>query len=171
MSIRTSSRNPLRHLRGLLHRHESGEAELGDDPDGKLGRRPRRRHPPPAAALLLHIIGEYFLPIRFQLMAPPGTKIEELKKVQSHVMRSASAATSSASSALTAVVGGDTAGSARRSRNWANDPTAAALAPEMAAEAYGLEILRRDVEDAAHNTTRFVILSRDPLRPPTTADR
>ena len=64
---------------------------------------------------------------------------------------------------LQAIVGADTAGSARIVAQ-GNDPTAAALAPEMAAEAYGLEILRRDVEDAAHNTTRFLILSREPLR-------
>ena len=43
-----------------------------------------------------------------------------------------------------------------------NDRAAAALAPELAAELYGMDILQRDVEDAEHNITRFVILSREP---------
>ena len=61
---------------------------------------------------------------------------------------------------LTPHIAGDTAGSAREVAEW-RDPTRAALAPRLAASIYGLDILAEDVEDAAHNTTRFVILSRD----------
>lgn len=110
----------------------------------------------------LHIIGEYFMPIRFQLMAPRGAKISELKKVQSHIHALGQCRNVIRELGLTAVVGGDTAGSARQIAEL-NDPSVGALAPEMAAEIYDLDILRRDVEDAAHNTTRFVILSREKM--------
>ncbi|WP_257956245.1 prephenate dehydratase domain-containing protein [Nocardioides sp. B-3] len=55
---------------------------------------------------------------------------------------------------------GDTAGAAREVAE-AQDPTRAAIAPPLAAEIYGPEILRSDVEDEDHNTTRFIVLSRD----------
>ncbi|MGX1498951.1 prephenate dehydratase [Labrenzia sp. MBR-25] len=110
----------------------------------------------------LHIIGEYFMPIRFQLMGIKGAKIEDLKKVQSHVHALGQCRNVIRELGLTAVVGGDTAGSARQIAEL-GDPSVGALAPEMAAEIYGLDILRRDVEDEAHNTTRFVILSRDKM--------
>jgi prephenate dehydratase len=62
---------------------------------------------------------------------------------------------------LKAVVAGDTAGSAREVAE-AGDPTRASLAPRLAAEVYGLKVLAEDVEDEAHNTTRFIILAREP---------
>ena len=71
---------------------------------------------------------------------------------------------------LTTVISGDTAGAAREIAE-AQDPTQAAIAPPLAAEIYGLKILRDDVEDEDHNTTRFVVLSPEPVlgRRPTTA--
>ncbi|MEP2705528.1 MAG: prephenate dehydratase [Roseibium sp.] len=110
----------------------------------------------------LHIIGEYFMPIRFQLMAPKGAVLDGLTTVQSHVHALGQCRNIIRELGLTAVVGADTAGSARQISE-RGDPRVAALAPEMAAETYGLDILRRDVEDAAHNTTRFVILSNDKM--------
>jgi prephenate dehydratase len=62
-----------------------------------------------------------------------------------------------------AIVEGDTAGAARAIGE-SKDPHAAALAPKLAAELYGLNILARDVEDEDHNTTRFVVLARKPLK-------
>jgi prephenate dehydratase len=44
----------------------------------------------------------------------------------------------------------------------ARDPTRASLAPRLAAQVYGLDILAQDVEDQADNTTRFVILAKEP---------
>ena len=61
-------------------------------------------------------------------------------------------------------VAGDTAGAARQVSEW-KDPTKAAFAPRLAAEVYDLEILAEDVEDEKHNTTRFVVLSREPVNP------
>ena len=74
-------------------------------------------------------------------------------------MRWGSAARSFASSGLTPVTAGDTAGAAREVSQW-GDPTKAAFAPALAAEIYGLDILMSDVEDEKHNTTRFIVLSR-----------
>jgi prephenate dehydratase len=66
-------------------------------------------------------------------------------------------------------IASDTAGAARQLAE-RPDPTRAALAPEIAAELYGLEILARGVEDEARNTTRFLIMSgaADPPAPPFT---
>ena len=63
------------------------------------------------------------------------------------------------------MVEGDTAGAAREVAE-RGDPTRAALAPRLAAELYGLDILKEDVEDEAHNTTRFIILSKKDRRAP-----
>ncbi|MFC0282683.1 prephenate dehydratase [Camelimonas abortus] len=112
----------------------------------------------------LHIIGEHFLPIRFQLMAPPGATLDGLRSVYSHVHAIGQCRRIIRQLGLKAVVTGDTAGAAREVAEW-GDPTRAALAPRLAAEVYGLDILAEDVEDEAHNTTRFVILAREPSWP------
>ncbi|HEY8384425.1 MAG TPA: prephenate dehydratase [Microvirga sp.] len=109
----------------------------------------------------LHIIGEHFLPIHFQLMAIPGADLGTIKEVYSHVHALGQCRKIIRKLGLKAHVGGDTAGSARQVAEW-NDPTRAALSPRMAAGIYGLKILAEDVEDEAHNTTRFIILSKTP---------
>ncbi|MBV8851327.1 MAG: prephenate dehydratase [Methylobacteriaceae bacterium] len=112
----------------------------------------------------LKIIGEYFLPIHFQLMAPRRAKLETLRHVHSHIHALGQCRRIIRKYGFAAHVAGDTAGAAREVAEW-NDPTRAALAPKLAADVYGLEILAEDVEDEAHNTTRFVILSRAEQRP------
>ena len=109
----------------------------------------------------LHIIGEYFLPIHFQLMALKGTSLSTVTDVYSHIHGLGQCRNIIRKLGLTAHDGGDTAGSARQVRDW-NDPTRAALAPALAADIYGLDVLAHDVEDFAHNTTRFVVLSKTP---------
>jgi prephenate dehydratase len=106
----------------------------------------------------LHIVAEHFLPIHFQLMVLPGTKLEALKSVHSHVHALGQCRRIIRRLGLKAVVAGDTAGAAREIAE-IGDPTRAALAPALAAEVYGLDILERDVEDEVHNTTRFVVFS------------
>ena len=113
----------------------------------------------------LHIVGEYFLPIRFQLMAIPGATLEGLRSVHSHVHALGQCRRIIRRLGLSAHVAGDTAGSAREVAEW-RDPSKASLAPRLAASIYGLDILAENVEDAAHNTTRFVVLSREPAIPP-----
>ena len=109
----------------------------------------------------LHIIGEYFLPIHFQLLGLKGTKIEDLRSVYSHVHALGQCRKIIRAHGLKPVITGDTAGSAREVAEW-NDPSRASLATRLAADIYGLDILAEDVEDEDHNTTRFVILSKDP---------
>jgi prephenate dehydratase len=109
----------------------------------------------------LYIVGEHFLPIRFQLMALPGTKISQITDVYSHVHALGQCRKIIRKYGLKAHVAGDTAGSARQVKDW-GDPTRAALAPRLAASIYGLDILAEDVEDEKHNTTRFVILADEP---------
>ncbi len=106
------------------------------------------------------IVGEYFLPIHFDLMVLPGVKIEDIKTVYSHVHALGQCRNIIRENGWKAEVGGDTAGSAKLVSE-RGDRTIAALAPALAAEIYGLETLAQNVEDAEHNTTRFVILSNE----------
>ena len=112
----------------------------------------------------LSIVGEHFLPIRFQLMARPGTRIEDVRRVHTHIHALGQCRGIIRRHGWQGHVAGDTAGAARwvAAEGEAGD---AALAPALAAELYGLDILPRDVEDAAHNTTRFVVLAREPEEP------
>lgn len=107
----------------------------------------------------LQIVGEYFMPIHFQLMTLPGVARDEIRCVKSHIHALGQCRKYIRGNGWKPVVSGDTAGAAREVSE-AGDRTMAALAPELAATHYGLEILERNVEDAANNITRFVILSR-----------
>ena len=109
----------------------------------------------------LYIVGEHFLPIHFQLLAPKGSERSNITDVYSHVHALGQCRQIIRQLEATAHVSGDTAGAARQVAEW-NDPTKAALAPRLAADIYGLDILAEDVEDEAHNTTRFVVLSGEP---------
>jgi prephenate dehydratase len=109
----------------------------------------------------LHIIGEHFLPIRFHLMAVEGATLATLKTVQSHIHALGQCRKIIRKLGLKAEVAADTAGSARQVAE-AGDLTRAAIAPHIAADVYGLNILMEDIEDEKHNTTRFVILSKYP---------
>jgi len=108
----------------------------------------------------LHIIAEWFLPIRNQLLAPKGASLKTIKTVQSHVMALGQCRNVIRELRLKPVVAADTAGSAREVAE-ARDPARAAIASRLAAEIYGLDILKENVEDESHSTTRFVVLSRE----------
>lgn len=109
----------------------------------------------------LYIVGEHFLPIRFQLVAPHGAQLDGIKDIYSHVHALGQCRKIIRKLGARAHVAVDTAGSARQVAEW-GDLTKAALSPQLAAEIYGLDILARDVEDEAHNTTRFVVLAAEP---------
>ena len=112
----------------------------------------------------LHIIGEYFLPIHFQLMALPGVELKDIETVYSHIHALGQCRKVIRDNGWKGVIAGDTAGAARMiAEN--GDRKAAALSPYLAAELYGMNILRENVEDSEHNITRFVILSRTPEIP------
>ena len=112
----------------------------------------------------LHIVGEYFLPIQHQLLGLKGAKLENVTSVQSHIMALGQCRKVIKSLKLKQVTGADTAGSARQIAE-AGDPARAAIASRLAAEVYGLDILKENIEDEQHNTTRFLIFSRQPNSP------
>jgi prephenate dehydratase len=143
---------------------ESGVAELAVIPveNSIAGRVADIHHLLPDSGL--HIVGEYFMPIHFQLMALPGTGIDQVDTVRSHVHALGQCRRYLREHGWNGVVADDTAGAAREVAELRN-PGVAALAPRTAAELYGLEILAEDVEDEHHNTTRFLLLAREPREP------
>ena len=124
----------------------AGDVDLGMIPieNSVAGRVADIHHLMPTAGL--HIIAEWFLPIRNQLMAPKGATLKTIKTVQSHVMALGQCRSVVRELKLKPVVAADTAGSAREVAE-AKDPTRAAIASQLAAEIYGLEILKENVED------------------------
>ncbi|HXD46377.1 MAG TPA: prephenate dehydratase [Pseudolabrys sp.] len=138
----------------------AGDVDLGMIPieNSVAGRVADIHHLMPTSKL--HIIAEWFLPIRNQLMAPKGATLKTIKTVQSHVMALGQCRNVIRQLKLKPVVAADTAGSAREVAE-TKDVTRAAIASRLAAEIYGLDILKENVEDEANSTTRFIVLSRD----------
>ncbi len=144
---------------------ESGDAELAMIPiDNSIaGRVADIHHFLPTSNL--HIVAEHFLRIQFTLMAIEGASLDTIKTVHSHLHALGQCRRVIRELGLTPLISGDTAGAAREIAE-AQDPTQAAIAPPLAAEIYGLHILREDVEDEEHNTTRFVVLSKEYVEAP-----
>src|SRR6185437_1460038 len=138
----------------------AGDVDLGMIPieNSIAGRVADIHHLMPTSGL--HIIAEWFLPIRNQLMAPKGATLKTIKTVESHVMALGQCRNVILELKLNPVVGADTAGAAREVSE-RNDKSRAAIASRLAAEIYGLQILKEDVEDESHSTTRFIVLSRE----------
>jgi prephenate dehydratase len=140
---------------------KTGDCRLGMIPveNSIAGRVADVHHLLPASSL--KIIGERFKPIHFQLMAGKGVKLEDLKTVVSMPFAWGQCRRRLRTLGVTLEPAGDTAASARIVSE-RPDPTRAAIAPALAAEIYGLEILARDIEDEHHNTTRFLVMTADP---------
>ncbi|MFC5677641.1 prephenate dehydratase [Aeromicrobium endophyticum] len=111
----------------------------------------------------LHIVAEHFLRIQFSLLGVPGATLDTIRTVHSHVHALGQCRKIIREYGLTTVISGDTAGAAREISE-AGDVTQAAISPPLAAKIYGLDVLASDIEDEEHNTTRFVVLSREPRR-------
>ncbi|SFB94113.1 prephenate dehydratase [Nocardioides terrae] len=144
---------------------EGGDADLAMIPiDNSLaGRVADIHHFLPTSSL--HIVAEHFLRIRFHLLGLPGTRIDDIKTVHSHVHALGQCRKIIREHGFTAVISGDTAGAAREVLE-AGDPSMGAISPPLASSIYGLDVLAEDVEDEDHNTTRFVVLSRDFVQAP-----
>ena len=106
----------------------------------------------------LHIIGEHFHRVNHHLLAVPGTRIGELTHVHSHVHALNQCRNLIRDLGVTPVVHVDTAGAAKDIAA-RGEKSQAAIASSLAGEIYGLESLKQNIEDAEHNTTRFVVLS------------
>jgi prephenate dehydratase len=115
-------------------------------------------------ATKLHIVGEHFQRVEHCLLAPEGATLKTIKVVRSHIHALSQCRKFIRKMGLKAIVHADTAGSAAELAGH-GDPTEAAIASTLAAEIYGLKILKKNIEDAAHNTTRFIVLSREPVDP------
>jgi len=144
---------------------KTGACELGMIPveNSIAGRVADVHHLLPSSGL--RIIGEKFKPIHFQLMVNPGVKIEEVTTVMSMPIALGQCRKTVRRLKARTEATGDTAGAAKLLAEHP-DPAKAAIAPALAAEIYGLEILLRDIEDEHHNTTRFLVMTADPNPPP-----
>ncbi|UZD90250.1 prephenate dehydratase [Cognatishimia activa] len=106
----------------------------------------------------LHIIDEAFVRVHINLLAVPGTKLEEVKEAHSHLVLLPQCATFLKQHGIRGRVSPDNARAAREVSE-VGDKSSAALASELAGEIYGLDVLARHVEDFDNNTTRFLIMA------------
>ena len=139
-----------------------GRAKLGMIPvdNSVAGRVADIHHLLPNSSL--SIIGEHFQSVNHHLLAVKGATLGGLKRVESHVHALGQCRNFIRKHGLTPIVVADTAGSAKDVAEH-GDPTVAAIASELAGEIYGLQSLAANIEDATHNTTRFFIMSREPV--------
>ncbi len=140
-----------------------GDADLGMIPieNSLAGRVADIHHLMPGAGL--NIIAEWFLPIRNLLLALRGASLGEIKSVESHIMALGQCRGFIRKLGVRAVVAADTAGAAREIAE-RGDRSCAAIASQLAADIYGLDVLAADIEDDTHSTTRFIVLSREAKR-------
>lgn len=110
----------------------------------------------------LYIIREHFVPIRLQLLGLPGAKLADIRSAHSHTVALGQCRKFLKEHGIQPVTGGDTAGSAVHVAGM-GDKTHAAIASSLAGELNGLEVLAADIEDADHNTTRFLAMSRQKI--------
>ncbi len=141
-----------------------GQAELAMIPieNSVAGRVADIHHLLPESGL--HIVAEHFQRVNHHLLALPGATIGGLKTVRSHIQGLSQCRRLIRELGLVPVVAADTAGSAAEVAA-SGDPTEAAIASSLAGEIYGLVSLRAGIEDAEHNTTRFLVMGREPIDP------
>ena len=109
----------------------------------------------------LHIVDEAFVRVHVNLLGVPGATVADVKEAHGHVVILPQCAGFLKAHGIRGKVSSDNARAAREVAE-AGDKSRAALASELAAEIYGLEVLARHIEDQANNTTRFLVMSREP---------
>ncbi len=112
----------------------------------------------------LHIVGEHFQRVEHCLLAVPGAEISDIRRLHTHPVALGQVRKLIHELDLEAVPEFDTAGAAEMVAKWGRKEDAA-IASSLAGELNGLVILRRNVEDAAHNTTRFYRVAPVPSFP------
>ncbi|MGE0722750.1 MAG: prephenate dehydratase [Alphaproteobacteria bacterium] len=142
-----------------------GRARLGMIPidNSVAGRVADIHHLMPGSGL--HIVAEHFQPVHHHLLAVPGATLADLREVHSHIHAIPQCRGFLREHDLKAVVAADTAGAAKAIAA-AGDRSVGAIASSLAGEIYGLVSLAANIEDAAHNTTRFLVLATEPAIPP-----
>ena len=108
----------------------------------------------------LSIIAERYLAVHHQLLAVKGAKLSDIRTARSHPMALGQVRKRLSAMNIDPIADVDTAGAAQAVAQL-GDKSVAAIASTLAAQIYGLDILAADIEDAAHNTTRFVVLAND----------
>ena len=112
----------------------------------------------------LHIIGEHFQRVEHHLLAVKGARIGDITHVHSHIHALNQCRNLIAELGIEPVVSVDTAGAAQEISQ-RGDKTQAVIASELAGEINGLVSLKANIEDNEHNTTRFLIMSKDTIVP------
>jgi prephenate dehydratase len=113
----------------------------------------------------LSLVGEHFQRVEHCLLGPPGATLAGVRRVHSHSVALSQVRNILRELHAEPVIEADTAGAAKLVADWGRAEDAA-VASSLAAEIYGLQILRANVEDAAHNTTRFYVAALEPRMPP-----
>jgi prephenate dehydratase len=161
---------PCASFEAAIDAVREGKAALGMLPceNSLAGRVSDIHHLLPGSGLF--IIGEQFQRVEHCLLGVKGATIADIRRAHSHSVALGQVRRILRDLHLTPVVEADTAGAAQLVAAWGNKEEAA-IASSLAAEIYGLQILRANVEDAAHNTTRFYVVAPKPVTPdPTAAD-
>ncbi len=138
---------------------QSGKADFGVVPveNSLYGRITDIYHLLPQSGLF--ITGEHFLRVEMNLLGIKGSTLKDVKSVQSLSVALGQCRKFIRKHRLKTINGSDTAGSAREIAE-RGDKSVGAIASRFAAEVYGLDILAENIEDAAHNTTRFLVISK-----------
>ncbi|MBK8970657.1 MAG: prephenate dehydratase [Hahellaceae bacterium] len=156
---------PCPTFRAAMEEVEHGRAELAMIPveNSTAGRVEEIYRLIPKMSL--HIVAEHFEPVNHCLLAKKGTQLSDLKTVFSHPQALAQCANHILSLNLDPHATLDTAGAAFQiSQETRSDH--AAIASSLAAELYGLDIIKEQFQDLSGNTTRFIILSHSEQLPP-----
>ena len=143
---------------------KEGRASLAMLPceNSLAGRVPDIHHLLPQSGLF--VIGEQFQRVEHCLLGVKGATLSDLKRAHSHTVALGQVRRMLREMGLQPVVQADTAGAAELIARW-NKKEEGAIASSLAAQIYGLDILKSNVEDAAHNTTRFYVMAPRPASP------
>lgn len=152
---------PCRTFEDVIEAVRAGDADLAMLPveNSTYGRVADIHHLLPESGL--HIIDEAFVRVHISLLAVPGTPLEAVREAMSHTVLLGQCRKFMKQHGIRGVTGADTAGSAKVVAE-RGEPALAALAAPLAGEIYGLDRLADEIEDRANNTTRFLIMSRQP---------
>ena len=152
---------PCRTFEDAIESVRSGAADLAMLPveNSTFGRVADIHHLLPGSGL--RIIAEAFVRVEIALLAITGTPLASVTQAKSHPMLLGQCRGFLETHGIARITGADTAGSAREVAEL-RDPATAALASALAGEIYGLDVLANGIEDEGDNTTRFLVMAREP---------